>query len=87
MQFRIEYVASIKGQGHVLARQSELGDFHLPECPTLGGLPITRELSQPRVLTEDGTQDFTVFVFHLVSHSDAAKLSVGQLVELSAAIS
>jgi hypothetical protein len=83
MQFRIEYVSTLRGTGYVLARQLDPGDFTLPERPTLGGIAIARHLSQPRSLLADGTPDLTVFAFHLASPSDTDKLSVGQLVELS----
>ena len=83
MHFRIEYVASTRGEGYVFARQVELGHFNFPESPTLGGIAIKPHISQPRALLADGSPDLTIFAFHLVLCSDTAKLSVGQVVELS----
>jgi len=83
MQFRIEHISSLQGKGYVLARQFKAGDFTLPEMPTLGGVPIARQVSLPRSLRPDGSPDLTVFAFHLASLSDTVKLSVGRLVDLS----
>nr|CAS02461.1 putative integron gene cassette protein [uncultured bacterium]CAS02790.1 putative integron gene cassette protein [uncultured bacterium] len=83
MNFRSEYVASIRGQGYVFARQILPGHFDFPENPALSGIPIKPHLSQPRALLADGSPDLNVFTFHLAMHSDTAKLSVGQVVELS----
>ena len=83
MHFRIEYVGSIRGEGYVFARQVQPGHFDFPENPALGGIPIKPHISQPRVLLADGSPDLNVFAFHLAMYSDTAKLSVGQVVELS----
>jgi hypothetical protein len=83
MNFRIEYVASIRGEGYVFARQVQPGHFDFPEKPALSGIPIKPHLSQPRVLLADGSPDLNVFAFYLATQSDTDKLSVGQVVELS----
>jgi len=83
MQFRIEYVSSPHPTPYVLARKIGEGDFTLPTTPELGGVPITRRLSQPRALTPEGQADLTIFAFELLSRSDLAGMSVGQVVELN----
>ncbi len=83
MQFRVETVISRVGGAYVLALQLGVGEFSLPEQPRLGGVPVVRSLSKPRALMPDGAPDTSIFAFHLVSPSDAAKLVSGQLVELA----
>lgn len=82
MRFRIEFLSSTTDKAYVLARQIDIGEFTLSEKSQLGGMPLTRSLTQPRTLKPDKTPDFSVFAFHLVSSSDVARLSVGQIVEL-----
>lgn len=82
MRFRIEYVSTDKSRLAVLARQLDQGDFALSESPELGGIPVMRFLSQPRITKPDGSMDLSVFRFQLVSGNDLAKLRVGDVVEL-----
>ena len=84
MQFRIEYVSSQSACAYVLARQLGSGTFVLPTEPCLAGVPIAHHFTQPRMLKPDGMPDLAIFAFQLVSPTDAAKLSVNQVVELSA---
>jgi len=68
---------------YVLVRQIDPGDFALADSPMLGNVPIRRWLSQPRKLKSDGSPDFSVFAFVLALGSDADRLHVGDVVELS----
>ena len=83
MQFQIEQVLKLRDRSVVFVRQLGSGDFALSESPKLGGVPIVRYIGVPRKLKADGTQDFGIFGFTLVSPEDAEQLVEGEVVELS----
>lgn len=83
MQFQVEAVISRSNKAYVLARQLDIGQFGLGECPQFGGVSVTRSITQPRKLKADGSPELSVFAFHLASAADSDKFYVGQLVELS----
>lgn len=83
VQFKVEYLSRPKPSPYVIVRQLETGSFALGLNPALEGIPIDRRVSQPRALRPDGTPDLAVFVFELVHRADLAKLTVGQVVNLT----
>jgi hypothetical protein len=79
---RIEYISTTLG-GYVLVRQLNQAPLLLGKQPMLADVAISRTVQQPRALTEDGRPDLAVFALHPLRKSDLARLTVGQVVELS----
>jgi hypothetical protein len=83
MKFEITYIFEKRRPVTVFARQLEAGAFALSEFPTLGGVPIKRQVSQPRALTRSGQPDTSQFAFVLATANDLPKLQLGQVVDLT----
>lgn len=83
MQFIVEYISKPEPTPYVIVRQMGVGSFEPGLKPTLDGMPVARRVSQPRSLKPDGTPDLSVFAFQLLSRTDLARLTVGQVVELA----
>jgi hypothetical protein len=82
MRFKVEYISQPAPSPYVIVRRVESGGFKLGAKPTLGDIPITTGINQPRSMNPDGTPDLSVFAFQLRSPKDLARLEVGQVVEL-----
>lgn len=83
MKFEILYIFGDKRPVTVFAKQLETGDVSLSDSPMLGGVPIKRQVSQPRALRPDGEPDLTQFAFVLASANDLSRLQKSQIVELT----
>lgn len=83
VRFRIEFQLARKGSATVFARRLTHGDFTLGMRPCLGTVPIQRSVAQPRALLPDGSPDWDLFAFVLVSPKDVSLLPTGSEVELS----
>ena len=81
--FEVEVIFQPPGQRVVvLARRLEEMKFVLGAEPRLGGLRISRKLTQPVALAPDGTTRSDLFAFALSDAADSRRLSVGQRVML-----
>ncbi|MGH8037677.1 MAG: hypothetical protein ACREPD_08060 [Stenotrophomonas sp.] len=83
VQFRVEYISRPEPSPYVMVRQIGGGSFELGLKPALDGIPIARNVGQPRSLGPDGAPDLSVFAFYLVFRADLAALTLGQVVTLT----
>jgi hypothetical protein len=84
-EFLIEGVSHVAGQGvFVFARHvsGTLGFTFGPNA-TLAGLPIEREVNQPRKLSPTGQPDLELFAFKLKNVDDGGRLVIGHTARLS----
>lgn len=81
LEFEVEYVLN-RQPTIVFARQITPGDFHMTEQATLGGCPVSPNISMPRAHDSAGKQRFDLFAFVLLSGADRTKFTIGQRIEL-----
>jgi hypothetical protein len=80
--FEVEQLLKVKGHALVVARRLAAGDFVLGDAPRLAGVPIHRELTQPRALSPSGEPRLDLFAFRLKFAADIDRFTAGQRVEL-----
>lgn len=82
MNFRIEYISTIRKNAFVIVRQMDKGDFEIRDGSFLGPVELKAGLSQPRALKPDGTPDFDVYAFQPKDKSKLKLISKDEIHEL-----
>lgn len=81
-RFLIEGFSTVRDRRYVVARRTNGIPFVLVEGTLLGGVPIVPPVSQPSTMKGGGPAGPDLFSFCLAEDADAARLMIGDSVEL-----